>query len=58
MHERLRSDPAGTGISPGGSSAAVPATGELDSAPRPPAPDACTPAETPSWFRNSHNIGL
>ena len=58
MHERMRSDPAGTGISPGVPSAAVPATGEPDSAPRPPAPNACTPAETPSWFRNSRNTGL
>ena len=31
-------------------SAAVPATGEPDSAPQPPAPNACTPAETPIWF--------
>ena len=38
MHERMRSDPAGTGISPGVPSTAVPATGEPDSAPRTPAP--------------------
>ena len=58
LHEGMRSDPAGTGISPGVPSAAGPATGEPDSAPRPPAPNACTPAETPSWFRNSRNNGL
>ena len=37
---------------------AVPATGEPDSAPRTTAPGACTPAEAPSWFRNSHDAGL
>ena len=58
LHEGMRSDPAGTGISPGVLSAAVPATGVLDSAPRTPAPVACTPAEAPSWFRNSRNTEL
>ena len=58
LYEGMRSDPAGTGISPGVPSAAVPATGKPDSAPRPPAPDACTPTEAPSWFGNSRNTGL
>ena len=58
LHEGMRSDPAGTGISPGVPSAAVPATGKPDSAPQPPAPDACTPTEAPTWFRNSRNTGL
>ena len=51
VRERMRSDPAGTGISPGVPSAAVPATGALDSAPR-------TPAEAPIWFRNSRDAEL
>ncbi len=58
VHERMWSDPAGTGISPGVPGTAVPATGEPDSARRTPAPGACTPVEAPIWFTNSRNTKL